>query len=236
MKLKNGQPEWDEVNGKKRDGESNGGADSKPNGKKKQTAKQSAKPAKQYTESKWLKALIEYLKSECPEDSIPIMSKIKRGAPRQRVNFDQYRSAVEKCQRLFENNPHDFRSRSEVDRAVHYLGIQLLEYIFTDDKTRKLQKLGEYFSTLNHVLEPARLESCLVDTCVSGAKEIHENFKRGIYTAKQMHSNIEDLVSTMPKKLKPLLDARISRVLSGEKITDLMEASTWGGDRRSQKE
>lgn len=186
-------------------------------------------------DNKWMEHLVEFLKSKCPEGVIPVMTKIKRGVARQRVKFDQYRSMVERAQRLFENNPDAFRSRSEVDRAAHYLGIPQLECIFTDNKNRKLQKLGEYLREVDQKAEPARLRVCVVATFVESVKDIHDSFLQGATSAEEMDEDIKDLIKRAPASLKRTLEDKVARIKNNENVTDIVDSYTWGGSRKKEE-
>lgn len=183
---------------------------------------------------KWYEHLIQWLRDRCPEGVIPVMSKIKRGSARRKISLDQYASVVERTQRIFENNPKEFRSRSEVDRAAHYIGVVIIEHIFTEYKDNKSRNLGQYYQKINEALEATRLQSGLIDYFIDAVFDLHKAFKDGILDAEEFRNKVDLIKSRLPKYLQGLAEDKCSRILSGGKVSDIYENSRWGGDRRSE--
>lgn len=195
--------------------------------------KQKKKTLREFTAT-WAETMIE-----CSAVDVPIVSKIKRGSGRGQVSFTTYRNVVDDTQIIFENHPEIFQSRSEVDRACHYIGRGILKAIFQISKIKTSVKANiqtlKFLDEVEKVTGKIHGEIGIIGIFIDSIFKLHESFKLGVLSGEEMDNKISGLVKCLPKNLQELGKQKVQEMKSGVKKLNLYEHITHGGLRKKSE-
>lgn len=182
--------------------------------------------------AEWAERLVE-----CANEDIPIISKLKRGAARKKVNFDTYTNVVDDMQMIFENNQWMFNSRREADRAAHYIGRGILKAVLGREKREWTSSAeSKFYDSIRRFLESDHVDVGIMALFVDAIFQKYEAFKTGVIGEVKLDEDLSAMAREMPGHLRKLAHLKIGQMRAGTKISNLYEHITHGGKRSKSAE
>lgn len=126
-----------------------------------------------------------------------------------------------------------FSSISEVYRAAIHMGISLLWH-YTEIHGKKNPDDSSYIKGLQKI-ESFVNANRLIKNFLNDIRIVQESFEFGIITADERDNTTEEMIELLPAKIQRMAREKLKRYLAGDKISELTDIRSHGGDRKSTK-
>jgi len=108
---------------------------------------------------------------------------------------------------------------SQVHRAAHYLGINLLYHILMRDNWDF--KGSQTYEAIIQT-EDINYNYQLLDDCAKAFKELYISYKAGVVTKQKALDGIEEIIETLPQEIQLLARRASVKIFSGRPIREIL--------------
>ena len=112
-----------------------------------------------------------------------------------------------------------FNSQSEVHRAAHYLGVQILFHLVMRDNFDF--KCSQVYEAIQ-ATEEMNYNYQILDDTARAFHEIYRSFAFGVVSQAERDKGTEDIVDSLPDRLKDLAIKASKRIFSGKPLREIL--------------
>lgn len=134
------------------------------------------------------------------------------------INFRCYSRIASMVTQMATKSPM-IKSYSEVHRAAHYLGVQILFHILMKDNFDF--KCGQTYEAIN-ATEKVNYDYQILDDCAMAFAELRKSNFAGVIDKKTAMNHIEDVIDSVPSNLKNLARETSIKIFSGTPVKAIL--------------
>lgn len=169
--------------------------------------------------------------AEAFTDRIPIITSVPKNHKTTTIHFaidqiDDYlvRKMVEKLSK--------FSNYSECYRAAAHIGVHVIYHLITSDI--KVCAELEVIKRHAEIIEEISYKTGTIDMISRTLFKLHDSANKGTITFEKRDEMANELISDIASirpDLKNAMEKKRKHIWNGDKITEVLEAKSWGGDR-----
>lgn len=165
-------------------------------------------------------------------NKIPILKDIPKGRGATSVNFRTLEDVAVLAEKLIYKRV-GYESQSEVFRAAMYVGLTILWH----EAERRSKHTPEADAILKRLqqIEKLTISNSLIKSFLPDVEVVYKSAELGVISMDERDEMVEEIITSFPPNLQNLARERLKRFLAGDKVSEIIEVATHGGDRRSKK-
>ncbi len=134
------------------------------------------------------------------------------------INFRCYSRIAAMVTQMATKSPL-IKSGSEVHRAAHYLGVQILFHMLMEENFDF--KCSQVYEAII-ATEKVNYDYQILDDCTLAFAELRKSHNAGVTDKKTAMNNIQDIINTVPYRLQALAKDISIKIFSGARARELM--------------